>query len=128
MYIDNPFVFKRFGGTVNDLPSLAIQSAKDDADINVMMKRFGITGQIPQVPVPPTPKDFESVFDFQSAMNVILAGQKSFMALNADVRARFNNDPARFLEFIKPENAEELVRMGLAVKVPDPPQGGNNPA
>lgn len=114
MYIDNPFVFERFGGTVNNEESKTIQSGKDDADINVMMRRFGVTGMIPQVPVPPTYKEFSEVFDYQSAMNLVLAGQKSFMALNADVRERFNNDPAKFLAFVEnTANDDELRKMGL---------------
>ena len=60
--------------------------------------------------------DYEGVFDFQSAMNVVRAADENFMRLDAKVRARFNNSPQEFLEFFaNPENTEEAIRLGLAI-------------
>lgn len=90
---------------------------KEDADINVIVKRFGITGMLPQRNVMPLSEDFsDGVFDFQSALNMLKAAKDSFMSLDADIRARFNNDPARFIKFAEDkENLAELRKMGLAL-------------
>jgi hypothetical protein len=54
-------------------------------------------------------------------MNVVRAAQEQFLRVPADIRARFSHDPGLFTEFLEnPDNLEEAVRMGLAVKRPDP--------
>lgn len=106
--------------------SLTLQSQAQEADINVIMKRFGVTGQLPQVAVPPSFGDFDAGdLDYRTALDVIRAADQSFMQLDASVRARFFNDPARFVEFCEdPKNLDEMVRMGLAVrKEPENPPG-----
>lgn len=92
------------------------QHQKDDADINVIVKRFGLTGQLPQNVRAPMYGDFEGVTDYQSAMHAVMAAQASFMEFPADVRMRFANDPARFVDFCSdPANLEEMRTLGLAV-------------
>ena len=50
-----------------------------------------------------------------------MLAQEQFAALDAAVRSRFDNDPAKFLEFTAdPANADEMVKMGLAVAKPAP--------
>lgn len=96
-------------------PSLAIQSQKDDADINVIMKRFGVTGAVPAVALPPEFGDFTADLDFRGVMDIMNAAERSFMSLSADVRARFLNDPVRFVEFASdPANIDEMRKLGLA--------------
>jgi phage internal scaffolding protein len=96
-------------------PSLAVQSAALDADINEIVRRFGVTGQLPQVTMPPTFADFtDGVRDYHSAMNTIREAQNSFMSLDAEVRLRFNNDPGAFVAFCESDgNRDELRKMGL---------------
>lgn len=95
--------------------SLAVQSQKDDADINVIMKRFGVTGVVPAVALPPEFGDFSSTLDFRECMDIMNAAERSFMSLHADVRARFLNDPVRFADFASdPKNIDELRKLGLA--------------
>ena len=79
--------------------SYTVQSQKDEADINVLVKRFGITGEFPVLDRLPLNADFDDVFDFQSAMNVIRSAQESFDSLHADIRGRFHNDPHEFVDF-----------------------------
>lgn len=106
--------------TEPDAPSRTVQSAKDDADINVIVKRFGLTGAMPQNLRLPQYGDYTGINDFHSAMNVVRQAQETFMELPADVRARFGNDPQAFLEFASdPENFKELVKMGLATQSED---------
>lgn len=112
--------------------SLARQSFAEECDINTIVRRFNLTGALPDNVRYPTSGDFEGVFDFKSAMDVVVAAQQAFAQLPADTRARFLNDPARMLDFVsKDENAEEAIRMGLAVprKVAPaaPAEGGATP-
>lgn len=102
--------------------SLAVQSMKDEADINILVKRFGLTGVIPQNVRVPLLNDFDEVFDFQSAQNAIVSARESFMSLNADVRERFQNDPAKFVIFCDdPKNLDQLREWGMAVPKEEPP-------
>lgn len=100
----------------SELPSMTVQSGKDDADINVIVKRFGVTRVVSGVPMPPTYGDFTGVSDYRTALDVLRGAQESFLAMSSDVRNRFGNDPARFVAFCSDaKNLDEMRRMGLAV-------------
>lgn len=106
---------QEFGLSCKD-ESLAVQSQRDEADINTLVKRFGITGQMPQNVRAPTFEDFTEVFDFQSAMHAVMAAQESFMQMPADVRSRFGNDAQEFVRFCSDkDNLEEMRKLGLAI-------------
>lgn len=114
--------------------SLAVQSSKDEADINVLVRRFGVTGLMPVGVRAPIFQDFDGVFDFQSAMNAVLAAEAAFAAVPAEVRRRFGNDPQQFVAFCSDEsNRDELIKLGLVVpeKASPAPAGesgsGGNP-
>ncbi|WNK14429.1 MAG: internal scaffolding protein [Microvirus sp.] len=98
-------------------PSKTIQGTAAETDINQILKSFAVTGMLPQVARPPTYEDFEdAVSDFTTAQNLIVEANRSFMGLNADVRARFGNDPGAFVEFCSVEaNREEMEKMGLSL-------------
>lgn len=115
-------------------PTRTQQHQAEEADINTIVRRFGVTGQLPQVPFPPTFQDFsEVVFDYQSAQNLIRQAQESFNALPANVRTRFDNDPGKFVQFVsEPGHEAELRELGLLERRSDPPPapipGGATPA
>lgn len=95
--------------------SLASQSSKDESDINVIVRRFGVTGQMPRGVRLPTYGDFSQTFDYGSALRAIRSADAAFMRLPAEVRDRFGNDPARFVGFCSDvKNLPELREMGLA--------------
>jgi phage internal scaffolding protein len=95
-------------------PSLAQQHMKDECDINVIVERFGVTGQLPQAPLEPTYGDFSGVSDYHSALNAIKAAEASFMSLPAKIRAKFDHDPNALLEFLQNEtNRDEAIELGL---------------
>lgn len=97
-------------------PTLAQQHQEEEANINTIVRRFGITGQVPVSVMRPIIEDFVEATDYQSALNAIMAAQKSFMAMPADVRSRFNNDPHMFVDFCSDEaNLDEMRKLGLAV-------------
>lgn len=90
------------------------QQFAEDADINRIIERFGVTGQLPQPQVEPFFGDFSEVGDYQSAIEQLRAMDDSFMTIPAEVRSRFQNDPGRFYEFVQdPANRRELAEMGL---------------
>jgi phage internal scaffolding protein len=98
--------------------SLAIQSAAEEADINTIVRRFGLTGQLPDQVAMPRSGDFTNVPDFHTAMNLIRTTQEEFLRVPADIRARFSNDPQQFMEFLEDEgNREEAYKMGLLKSV-----------
>lgn len=94
--------------------SKAKQSFQEECDINTIVKRFGITGQLPEGVRAPTYGDFTNTFDFHTAMNAIASARESFDRMPAEVRARFNNDPGAFVDFCSNEdNLAEMEKMGL---------------
>lgn len=102
-------------------PSLTQQQFKEDVDINVLLERFKVTGQMPQGVRLPTYGDFSAVTDFRSAQDAILKAKNAFMELPASVRAKFDNDPQKLLEFVSdPANKEEAIKMGLFNKPSEP--------
>lgn len=101
-------------------PSLAQQNFADDADINTIVGRFLRTGELP----PENPLfsygDFTGVVDYHTALNSVIAAQDAFMSLPAQLRIRFDNDPAQFLAFIEDaENYDEAVNLGLVQRRED---------
>lgn len=95
-------------------PTMTQQHYKDQTDINRIVERFLSTGELPQAAVLPTYADYEGVFDFQTAQNALVAGNRAFMSLPAKMRARFENDPQKYMEFCtNEENRDELKKMGL---------------
>lgn len=101
-------------------PSLAQQQFKEDCDINTILERFNVTGQLPVVPLQPQFGDFSGITDYQSAMNAVLQAEESFAALPAKVRERFANDPAAFVDFcLDAANRDEMKALGLLEGAPE---------
>jgi len=96
--------------------SLAVQSEAEEADINTIVKRFGLGVPLPQGVYMPQYGDFTGVTDYQSALNLVMQADDSFMQFPADVRARFDNDPAKMISFIEDSsNRDEASKLGLLV-------------
>jgi len=106
-------------------PTRTQQQFKDEVDINTIVERFGVTGEMPPPIAFPTEQEFEETFDFQSAMNITIQAREEFMKMPAKARARFMNDPQKFMEFIHDEgNIDEAVKLGLVTmrKKPEEPK------
>ena len=124
MFIRTPFNYSM--DDVSNETSISVfdasktqQQFREEADINTIVERFNLTGQLPTDVRAPQYADFEGVFDFQTAMNAIRQAEESFMAMPAAVRSRFSNDPARFVEFCSDaSNLEEARKLGLALPSP----------
>lgn len=103
------------------------QQFKDDADINVIVERFGLTGQLPDDYRAPVSGDFSDITDFQTAMNAVRAAEENFMQLPPELRARFSNDPQQLLTFVGDErNRDEAKRLGLLKPEPEKQRDGNS--
>lgn len=99
------------------------QSFKDECDINVIVERFGLTGELPNGIAMPVSGDFSGIVDFQSAMNVVRQAQEAFMELPGEIRARFANDPQRVLEFLNDaSNRDEAIKLGIVAKPVEKPR------
>lgn len=95
-------------------PSRTQQQFKSECDINTILERFNVTGQLPITGLQPQFGDFSGITDYHSALNAVIAAQEAFDALPAKVRARFANDPAAFVDFCSDEaNLEEMRELGL---------------
>jgi hypothetical protein len=82
-------------------PTKTQQHEAEAADINTIVRNFGVTGKLPLVDMPPTIDTFdEEAFDFQSAMNIIAQAKHSFAGMDANVRSAFNNDPQLYVNQI----------------------------
>lgn len=101
-------------------PSLTKQEFTAECDINNIMRRFTQSGYDPSTLPLTTRKpqygDFSNMpQSYHEALNYVKDTERAFMTLDADLRARFENDPQQFLDFVSnPDNAEELVKLGLA--------------
>lgn len=93
-----------------------IESAAEETDINVIVKRMGLGHAPPITAKLPMVGDFEKVFDYRTALEVVKDAEDAFNQLPAAVRHRFENDPGKLLEFMDDErNTKEAVALGLAV-------------
>ncbi len=103
-------------------PSLTKQSFKDECDVNRIMKNFEKTGHVDHLNNrAKLYGDFANAEDYHSSVNLVMDAQKSFDALPSEVRLRFDNQPAKFLEFANnPENMEELKTLGLTKTLDNP--------
>lgn len=94
--------------------SLTKQSFASEVDINTIVDRFGLSGELPVGVRMPVYGDFTGVSDFHSAVNAVAKANEAFDAMPAKVRARFKNDPAEFLEFVADaNNIVEARKLGL---------------
>lgn len=116
-------------------PTLTQQQFKDDADINTIVERFGLTGKLPDNFTMPNYADISGLpASFTQAMQIITDTQAAFMQVPADIRARFANNPEAFMAFLHDDkNRDEALKMGLLQLPPEktrdtltPPQQADN--
>lgn len=114
------------GGGPGD--SLTKQAPASETDINQLLDRFSRTGVLPTgAPGAGMYGDFSQVTDYRQALQIVLEADAKFMELPAKLRSRFDNDPAKFLEFVEnPANLKEMIKLGLAKE--RPPEAAEAPA
>jgi phage internal scaffolding protein len=111
------------------------QEFKDESDINTIMSQYQRTGLMPNINES-APQYLDATgYDFREQMEFVRGAQELFNELPSDLRNRFNNDPARFLDFTAdPLNRVEMAKLGLlsidatkAILSPPPPPLGVSP-
>lgn len=106
----------------------AVQSHKGDADINTIVRRFGVTGQ-PLVPAEGLVfGDFSTVDSMHDALQLVTQAREQFEKLPAEVQLEFENDPRKFWDFVHDDREEYLEgnqrraeKLGLIVRKPAEP-------
>ena len=91
------------------------QSMAAECDINKIMERHNKTGLVTHInPAIPQYGDFTQVQDYHSALNQVIDAQMAFDTLPASIRAKFQNDPGQFLDYMSDdENLDEKRKLGL---------------
>lgn len=89
--------------------TLVQQHLKDEADINTIVRRFGITGSMPFGPNAGVYGDFTGITDFDDAVALVEQTRRQFMSLPPEVRERFKNNPAEMVRFAQGVTEEEFL-------------------
>lgn len=93
----------------------AQQNAADEHNIVNLVDKLVNYGIGAEMPVP-IEGGIISGADFHELQNQLARTRDEFLELPAHVRARFNNDPAQFLDFFYDEkNADEAAKLGFIV-------------
>lgn len=67
--------------------------------------------------------DMADAMDFQRSMNIVTSATQMFETVPSQIRKKFGNDPAAFLDFVQnPENYDSIKEMGLDVSHLPPPK------
>lgn len=113
------------GGLLCKDKSLARESERDSCDVNLIMKRYEKTGELPEgFDAPGFFGDVSEMGDFRKIQDTMVLGNQLFMLLPPDERAKFDNDVVKFLDFAEdPANRGELVKLGLLPDVEKPAEG-----
>lgn len=107
---------KNDGTIYFDGPNPTVQSSAEDCDINVIIERAKRGMDVSHLVNPRGGfyGDFTQFPDLREAMLMSIKAQEMFMALDPHIRKRFDNDPAKLVEFCEvAENREEAIRLGL---------------
>lgn len=87
----------------------------EECDINTIVERFGLTGELPSNLRVPMVGDFTGVYDYQTSLELLREADDAFMQMPASIRERFGNDAGRFVNFTSdPANLEQCREWGLA--------------
>lgn len=94
-------------------PSLTKQSEAEACDINAIMARYVNTGVIEHLRENPGRfEDLPVSLEYQDALNMAKAAESAFALMPAEIRARFDNSPLKFLAFAD-ENEDFLEKLGI---------------
>jgi hypothetical protein len=95
--------------------TLTQQHQAKEADINYIVQQFGVTGMLPNSVNLPTYQDFDAVFDYQQAQNLIIEANAEFLKLPSEARAAFNHDPGQLISYLENNpDPQMLLDLGIA--------------
>jgi len=102
------------------LESMTQQQFATEVDINEIVRRFGLTGQLPENYREPLVGDFDGIVDYHTALNAVIAAEENFMLVPATVREEFGNDPQKLLQFVSnKDNRDKAIELGLIARPPE---------
>lgn len=97
-------------------PTRTQQQFAEECNINTIVERFGITGQLPNNLRMPIQAEFVDTMDYQTSLNKLIEADNAFMELPADIRKQFGNDAGKFVDFVTDEkNVDQCRKWGLAM-------------
>lgn len=103
---------------INTQPSMTQQHFTEECDINQILRKFIQTGILDTIG-PGVYADISDGMDYQSALHMIKEADEMFLALPSEIRKRFNNSPAEYMDFVHdPANLEEGIQLGIFTKNP----------
>jgi phage internal scaffolding protein len=110
------------------MPSKTSQSAAKATDVKQIVKNYNATGLLRRVNDGQLEyRDLTQVvsadgrFELTEAYQLIKQAEENFRELPAHLRAKFDNDPAIFHEFVNdPANYDAMCELGLAHRDPAP--------
>lgn len=95
----------------------AQQQFSKDCDVNEIMRKYAVTGELPQPNVAPVYGDFSELGQYYETWNKIASANSAFHGLPKDIRRRFNNDPRELIQFMdNPDNRQAAESLGLINK------------
>lgn len=103
--------------------SLTQQHFADEVDIENIVRRFGLTGQLPTsaAAAKAVYGDFTGIEDYQSAIDRVAEIGARFHSLPAQFREQFKNDPGELVSFASKHSEEELEAVfGRAIAPAEP--------
>ena len=105
--------------TINEEKSMTQQSHAEMVDINNIMRKYIQTGEITHLNTNTgTYGDFTELTDYQESLEKVLHLNNQFMELPSDIRAKFENDPQKLVDFSQDETkVQESIDLGLRIKV-----------
>lgn len=103
--------------TINDQPSRTQKQFRDKVNVNSIMAKYRKTGLIDHVrQTPGVYTDLTRLPDYQTAMETVVRAQETFQTVPANIRLKFDNDPAKFIAFLDDDkNYDEAVKLGLII-------------
>jgi len=109
----------------------AVQADKESCDINNIMAKYQQTGVIDHVREHGARYADATGVEFNAAMQLIANAQTMFEELPSSARNHFENDPARFLDYVNglDEIAADplLIELGLSTRKPREKTTGETP-
>ena len=91
----------------------AKQSFKDECDINNIVARYEKTGVLTHLNASQaTYADVSELSGYQDALDKVEAARKLFMGLPSELRAQFDNDPAKYLDALGSLTPEQIKELG----------------
>lgn len=104
--------------------SLTQQHFLEECDVNRIMQRYQETGVLIDPMIVqrrhPVFGEFDFEFDLREAMDMVNNAYEQFYQLPSRIRERFDNSPAKLLDFVRnPDNYDEALKLGLVKPRPE---------